>query len=268
MISIFDGLHFVTSGDLENTDSRTSKVFDYYGIQYNHAGSFTLAIDHGTPRKYTGPHVILTYPKHHFEYGATSPEGRHHIFCCFAGPRAEEFVRCGLFPMDPENPVIRITRTDRFLSAMRSLLAILRRPGSEELGHARAVLLLEDLLLQLKEQPTLPDSEQHFYPALKALADDIRRNPHLEWDMKKEAAQIGVSEPYLRKLFTACFDCPPHKFLLECRLQKACDLLMHKNIAIADVAQESGFDDPYYFSRIFKKRKGYSPLHFRSAFAP
>ena len=86
--------------------------------------------------------------------------------------------------------------------------------------------------------------------------------------MEKEAQNIGISVAYLRKLFTVYFNCAPHNYILECRIQRATDLLLYQKISIVNVAEQAGFQDPYYFSRIFKKRKGLSPLRFRAVFAP
>ena len=124
------------------------------------------------------------------------------------------------------------------------------------------------VLLQMQEQPLFPDTERHLYHPLQKLAEEIRRNPQLDWDMEKEAQNIGISVAYLRKLFTVYFNCAPHNYILECRIQRATELLMYQKISIVNVAEQAGFQDPYYFSRIFKKRKGLSPLRFRAVFAP
>ena len=190
------------------------------------------------------------------------------MFCCFRGPRTEAFIRQGLLAPKDDLAPIRVTRPEAFLSTMRSLLAILRRPCiSDEAPVPRAVLLLEDLLLQMQEQPALPYADPYFCHALEELAESIRKNPNLDWDLKKEADSIGISVPYLRKLFTNTYRCPPHKFILEYRLQMASDMLLHRQIPISEVAQRAGFEDPYYFSRIFKKRRGLSPFRYRSSFA-
>ena len=46
-------------------------------------------------------------------------------------------------------------------------------------------------------------------------------------------------------------------------IDRACQLLLHTNMKINQVALKLGFDDPYYFSRIFKKIVGTSPKDYR-----
>ena len=266
MTPYFRGLQFVTYGNMPQYSGKCAKHFaGYYGIQYAHSGSFYLALDHKEPVFYHGPHAFITYPGPYFMYGST--ESRHHMFCCFQGERVKHFLEEKLLVPDPVNPVIPITRPEHFYATMQSLQSVLRHSFSNE-TPARAVLLLEDLLLQMQEQPLFPDTERHLYPPLQKLAEEIRRNPQLDWDMEKEAQNIGISVAYLRKLFTVYFNCAPHNYILECRIQRATDLLLYQKISIVNVAEQAGFQDPYYFSRIFKKRKGLSPLRFRAVFAP
>ncbi|MEI6421841.1 MAG: hypothetical protein WCP55_06450 [Lentisphaerota bacterium] len=57
--------------------------------------------------------------------------------------------------------------------------------------HDRAVLLLEDLLLQLHEQPVeKPEINSHLVPGLKQLENALAQNPQLEWDFFREASTL------------------------------------------------------------------------------
>jgi len=51
--------------------------------------------------------------------------------------------------------------------------------------------------------------------------------------------------------------------LLEFRIKQACHLLLNTDLAIREIAFQSGFDDIPYFNRIFKKKKGISPRQYK-----
>ncbi len=70
----------------------------------------------------------------------------------------------------------------------------------------------------------------------------------------------GMSDTYFRSLFVQCFGVTPKKYVLGRRLAHAKSLLDNGEYdSIAQAAQLSGFDDPLYFSKVFKKRYGYPP---------
>ena len=51
----------------------------------------------------------------------------------------------------------------------------------------------------------------------------------------------------------------PMEYLIQLRIQKACTLLDTTNQPVARIGSAVGYDDPYYFSRIFHKIMGASP---------
>lgn len=53
------------------------------------------------------------------------------------------------------------------------------------------------------------------------------------------------------------------KYIHQIRIEKAKDLLHNSELHINEVAYEVGFEDPAYFSRIFKKLQGVSPAKYR-----
>ena len=55
----------------------------------------------------------------------------------------------------------------------------------------------------------------------------------------------------------------PIKYQNDIRLKNSCELLHSTNLTITEIAQSCGFNDPLYFSRIFKKKYNTSPTQFR-----
>jgi AraC-like DNA-binding protein len=56
----------------------------------------------------------------------------------------------------------------------------------------------------------------------------------------------------------------PMEYFIHLKIQKSCQLLFNTGVKIKDVAKEIGYDDPYYFSRLFKKLMGMSPEQYRA----
>lgn len=80
------------------------------------------------------------------------------------------------------------------------------------------------------------------------------------------ACEFGISETYLRRLFKENLCVSPIKYINDLKLEAAKGMLAVSNYTISEIAQSVGFDDPYYFSRFFKKETGISPSEYRKNF--
>ncbi|WP_130838389.1 response regulator transcription factor [Lachnoclostridium sp. Marseille-P6806] len=80
------------------------------------------------------------------------------------------------------------------------------------------------------------------------------------------AAQMNYSASYLTKIFDQQYGTTPGHFLILLRIRKAKQLLAnHPEINIRQVGEAVGYPEQAYFSRIFKKQTGLSPLEYREA---
>ena len=81
--------------------------------------------------------------------------------------------------------------------------------------------------------------------------------------MEDISEAVGLSPIYLLKLFYKTTGQTPHQLLLEKRLNMAKELLAGSDMSLVNVAAESGFSSQSYFSAVFKKHYGITPLAFR-----
>lgn len=79
-------------------------------------------------------------------------------------------------------------------------------------------------------------------------------------DLAKEA-KLSLSHYSLK--FKRKTGKSPLEYLIELKVQKACQLLDHTPLLINEISLKIGYDDPYYFSRIFKKIMNLSPSEYR-----
>ena len=66
-----------------------------------------------------------------------------------------------------------------------------------------------------------------------------------------------------RQVFAAQVKMSPYDYIIQKRISDACQQLAQSEKGISDIAAAVGYDDPYYFSRIFKKKMGVSPGQYR-----
>lgn len=72
------------------------------------------------------------------------------------------------------------------------------------------------------------------------------------------AELVGMSEQRLSFCFNRAYGMRPMSFLIAQRLERAAQLL-ESDMLVKDVARAVGYEDPLYFSRLFKKHYGCSP---------
>ena len=85
-------------------------------------------------------------------------------------------------------------------------------------------------------------------------------NPHYELDALLRSAPYCYD--YLCRLFRQEMNTTPHKYLSNLRLQTAADILRTGGSSITEAARMCGYQDPLYFSRMFKKKFGVSPREY------
>jgi AraC-like DNA-binding protein len=73
------------------------------------------------------------------------------------------------------------------------------------------------------------------------------------------ATEAGISADHLRHLFGRRFGMRPLEYRNGLRLSKARDLLVSTDMNVKEAALRSGFTDPLYFSRVFRRRFGITP---------
>jgi signal transduction histidine kinase/ligand-binding sensor domain-containing protein/CheY-like chemotaxis protein/AraC-like DNA-binding protein len=84
-----------------------------------------------------------------------------------------------------------------------------------------------------------------------------------EFSASQFASEMFVSQSLLYKKIRAITDLNITDFINSFKLKKAVELIQENKLPIADIAFNVGFNDPKYFSRIFRKFYGMSPSEFK-----
>jgi AraC-like DNA-binding protein len=82
-------------------------------------------------------------------------------------------------------------------------------------------------------------------------------------DMEDIARQLPMGYSSFRKAFKKIAGESPNQYHLNLRLNRAKDLLTTTVLNINEVADQTGFESVYYFSKLFKKKNGISPNAYR-----
>lgn len=98
--------------------------------------------------------------------------------------------------------------------------------------------------------------------AMRYINENYKNNISLD----DVAAECYVNKFYLSHLFNKFKGMSVGKYVLNLKMDEAKRLLETTNLSVNVIAERSGFTDPNYFSRTFKKELGLSPLQYRKSF--
>jgi AraC-like DNA-binding protein len=82
--------------------------------------------------------------------------------------------------------------------------------------------------------------------------------------LKILADQEGYSEQYFISIFKRSYGIAPLHFVTQKRIERAKELIRTTALPLKEISFRCGYEDPYYFSRIFKKMERVSPKKYRS----
>ena len=94
--------------------------------------------------------------------------------------------------------------------------------------------------------------------------DFMKNNLHMSLTLDELAQRQHLSTSHYCRLFIAKTGRSPHQYFNQLKIWKSCQYLYFSDRNIKEISSELGFEDPYYFSRLFKKVMGMSPANYKN----
>jgi len=110
------------------------------------------------------------------------------------------------------------------------------------------------------EAPLLLDSIHRLFPLLQRLQTELESPLSLD----EMAREVHLSPSRFCALFRRCMGMPPGEYQRALRLNAAKVLLLDSEKSIEQIATQLGFEDPFHFSKAFKKNSGMNPRQYRA----
>jgi AraC-like DNA-binding protein len=112
-------------------------------------------------------------------------------------------------------------------------------------------------------EPALTATQRRLLEFLADWEEASRLRPTAPPAVAHLARQLNLSETGLRDAFHRATGRSPRCYFEERRVERAARLLLATDRSINDVARAEGYEDPYHFSRVFKRVTGRSPRQYR-----
>lgn len=237
-----------------NNDRFALQAEDYLLLPWGHSVSYQA--DAADPFYLGGVHII---PDH---------DRNHPVDFRVAHSREESVARHSWRRDDLQTATPSVIRGSFTWASRLRLLATyiveryVQEPPAQEPMRQLAGLLLTELasaVVQRSASTIVPPT------SLNRMQLFIRDHLAAPLTVGAIAAVGGCSAATAHRLFKTHLGQTPYGYVLQVRMEAAQQLLRTTGRPVTDVARQVGFDDPYYFSRAFKRTVGASPRHYRAA---
>jgi AraC family transcriptional regulator, arabinose operon regulatory protein len=256
------GLSVLEFGKQKVSAQITSRKLKDTAVVFVEKGSGTLTTREGGHLEVQGPSLFWLFPNQLHSYGPDSNTTWLERWALFRGSMVEEFKSTGLIsPASPLVPLENSTEIAHTFSVLHS--EMLRR---DALGWTAAAASIHRLVVQSasqSRQTNVAAGEKH----ASTIGSRIEELAFAELDMSALSRELQMSPATLRRKCIAARGLAPKPYQLQLRIDRAKELLTMTTKSIEDVAAAVGYDDSFYFSRLFFSRERRSPSEFRKLHA-
>lgn len=99
-------------------------------------------------------------------------------------------------------------------------------------------------------------------PVVAQVRTYIKEHVREHLSLNEVAAVFGISPNYLSQLFKKYNDVGYNDFVTQCKMDEARKLLSNSDYKVYEVAEMLGFENAFYFSKVFKKVVGIPPTEY------
>lgn len=107
------------------------------------------------------------------------------------------------------------------------------------------------------------ERDDNRHPAVDRALDLMRSRLRSRLTLRELAEHVALDRHYLSRLFSRQIGSAPMACYTDMKMQLAAGLLRADQTPIATIAQAIGYDDPFHFSRVFRRWAGSAPSQWR-----
>lgn len=207
-------------------------------------------------------HMVVYRPKEPQKYEYFGDEQTEVYWVHFTGKDVKHILRSSGISDD-----MRVINTGTSLEYTRLFKQMIlelqrRQPDYQEM----LALLLRQLLITIHRQLASDRRSRNVYldTEMEAAIQYFNDNYNTEINIEAYAASRGMSVSWFIRSFRQYANTTPMQYIVSIRIANAQILLETTNYNVTEIGRIVGYDNPLYFSRIFKKQKGASPSEYRT----
>lgn len=239
---------------------KNGRVLRDYSLVYITQGKGVFRVRGSRPLEVIAGDVLLIQPGDWHDYAPAPETGWKEYWMMFNGRQAGKLI--SQIELPRRTPMMHFGLDESLHHLFTQMLDVAAdMPPFADLIHTGLVLQMAALIQsRLQLQREQGERDESFVQQAKQRLSEAGAEPV---NMKALARSLGVSYPHFRRVFKTSTGLPPQQYLLNLRINRAKQLMEEPGLKLSDVARRAGFEDPYYFSRLFKQKTGITPTQWR-----
>lgn len=171
----------------------------------------------------------------------------------------------------PDWYVLRSEEISDFEQINKMIEALSREVSEKKMGAETVIQSLLDIIfsmllrkiVEIKSQKKKTWSYAVTDLQIKQTVEKMHLNFSKPWTLDALAKLSGMSRAGFADKFKVTMGETPLKYLTMVRMQKAVQFLVETEDSLEQIAEKVGYQDPFSFSKVFKKLTGLPPREFR-----
>ncbi|KQS36767.1 AraC family transcriptional regulator [Pedobacter sp. Leaf194] len=239
----------------------TGRVLQEYALVYIVNGTGSLETESVNMNILDGT-VFMIFPNERHRYKPDLQTGWDEYWVSFNGDYIENLMQKKLF--SKKYPLFQLGLNEKILGLFNELVeaSVEESNGFESILssatiHALGVLHAFNLQKEIEKDSLA-------LLVVKKAKMLFRTNLLEVSDPKAVAVHLGVGYSWFRKVFKENTGRSPGQYFIQLKIQKSKELLANHQLSIKEIAYMLGFKSPFYFSKLFKRKTGLTPVQFRN----
>lgn len=210
----------------------------------------------------TAGNIVLFRPKEFQKYEYYGADKTEVYWIHFTGSDVKNILRKYGFPDDRR--VFPVGTSLEYERAFKRIISELQRCQDDY--EEMLVLLLRHLLIIFHRESGKEHTPKNEYLSheMEAAVSYFNENYNRDINIEEYAGSRGMSVSWFIRNFKKHTGTTPMQFVTSIRMTNAQMLLETTNYAVNEVARIVGYENPLYFSRLFRKQKGCAPSFYRN----
>lgn len=195
------------------------------------------------------------------QYESDSSEPWSYAWIGFNGLMAEKYLTYA--GLSCENAVFEYKNEEYVRECFQGMLSTKSLAKSGEIRRLGFLYMILSQLIEESDKAAPQSSEDRKKGYVRKVLEYIQINYSREISVMEISSYIGLDRSYLSSLFRHYMNTSIQKFIIEYRVNKACELMRNAALSLADISRSVGYEDPLLFSKTFRKLKGLPPREYR-----